>query len=226
MNEANFFKKEMIKEKKSNIALALDSSPHNLSDKEKEQAVYSAYLGIKKAFEKAGGEHYEDVNGIYEKFRNDDLIIRRENLERLSNAILEQQDLEIKFHNNTKQEYPNCTQWDPYAYDRAIRTAFLEGFERSNDGIAVCVGFRKGQDLKVNDLNPKFKEVGNIRRDTIRSASGEVHPEDIRFVVMQLPVKFFPEEALTDKEHDRVHDTSNGTSKKSMHVFRGFVFNE
>ncbi len=179
-----------------------------------EELTKEAYSLIKIKFLEEGGVFYDDINEFYDNLRGD-FIVRMESPERLIHSVARHEDLEIR----PKKDYPNAVEWRSNYGSVGLRDAFLEGTGMLG-GMVTVFGFREGEDIEVSDVEEREKNVFGRERGFVRIAKGVVHPEDMQFIVLRLPVDFFPEDEITLQEKKDIQ--KHGQS----YIFRGFAFNE
>ena len=201
--------------------------------------VEHATVEIMKRFQEKGLTMHEDItNDIYNQYWGQ-LIVRRESPEKLIDAILHDKDIEIGFDPaKFGDKYLNCAVW-AHGEDAGMRNAFLEGFSRMK-GIVMIEAFKPNPDMKVEELSkaikflPGAKGTEVIDRTRCRAAEGRIHPEDMRFVILQVEVQHFPEDQLTEKELERLAEYEEAVERGERppeepgkkYVWRGFTFEE
>ncbi|MCX6799877.1 MAG: hypothetical protein NT091_01895 [Candidatus Falkowbacteria bacterium] len=199
----------------SDLIKHLNQLSQEMSGEEQRKIIADVLSKLRESAQSQNFKWSEDVSQIYNKYKNKDLIIRREHVARIADLLEKHKDIAIDFDPTVGHAYANCTKWDGLSYDEAIRTAFLEGFSRMG-GIASVVAFKNGKSLKLTDLDDKYKKVENISRRTIGSVHGIVPVSDIQFVIFQIPASLLKEDELTDDELDRVYLNKG----KLVNVFR------
>lgn len=168
-----------------------------------------------------GGEFETDVTKIYRQFGNSHdtpLIVRRDDPEKVL-ALSEGHDIELAFDPKVTGEggekYVNCSIW-PYGRDyvSGIRTSFNEG--RSSAGpIVMMIGVsQNANNNKIEETDASALSVGDIQREAVRIVSGSLKKEDLKFILIRVPIGYFPNENLTDDER------KPGVTQ----IFRGFTF--
>jgi hypothetical protein len=86
-----------------------------------------------------GFEEYADITSMYRALPYGELVVRRENPERLLKSLASGEPLEIQFVND--MPYANSVAWNPKADGtRGIDNAFLEGYGHLNN-VVMLYGF-------------------------------------------------------------------------------------
>ncbi len=211
-------KKEKISLMKEDELLNLDEILELLGREtrreEIERLTKETYSLIKIKFLEAGGLFYEDINQLYKNLKGN-FIVRVESPTALVELITKHKDLEISPSGN----YPNAVEWRPEFEARGLRDAFIEGGAMLG-GLVTLVGFRENKETKVEDVSVEEKNVFGRKRDLVRIAKGRVHPEDVQFVILRMPIKYFPAEEITPQEQKDIQ------KYHQPYIFRGFAFNE
>lgn len=182
------------------------------------------YNEIKQYLEDSGGEFHEDVNEVYGKYNSGEpLVVRRENPSVLV-ELLNGKDITMGFDPKVSlgegDKYVNCALWPHGSVEKTsgIANAFLEG--RGNAGpIVMVAGYAQNADhMTIEEPVDKMLEVGTISRENVKILSGIVKPEDLEFIILRIPVKFFEANKLTKGEQERL---SKG---QLAQIFRGYTF--
>lgn len=179
-----------------------------------ERLTKEAYSLIKIKFLEEGGVFYDDINEFYGNLKGD-FVVRMEDPERLIHSVAKHEDLEV----SPRKDYPNVVEWRNDYGSVGLRDAFLEGTGMLG-GMVTVFGFREGDDIEVSDVRAEEKDVFGRERGLVRIAKGVVHPEDLQFIILRMPVSFFPEGEITPQEKKDIQ--KHGQS----YIFRGFAFNE
>jgi hypothetical protein len=182
------------------------------------------YNEMKQYLEDSGGEFHEDVNEVYGKYNSGEpLIVRRENPSVLV-ELLNGKDIAMGFDPKVSlgegDKYANCALWPHGSVEKTsgIANAFLEG--RGNAGpIVMVAGYAQNPEhMTIEEPVDKMLEVGTISRENVKILSGIVKPEDLEFIVLRIPVKFFDANNLNPSEKERL---SKG---QLTQIFRGYTF--
>lgn len=169
-------------------------------------------------------DEYSDITRMYRSLPGEDLVVRREDPEKLMRTLSEHDPLEIKFEGNVP--YANSVVWNPRADGtRGIDNAFLEGHGHS-DGIVMVYGFSKPEDFRLTQHPESQQMFGGIERSRVRTAAGFVPADHIRFVTVRVPISRFPEALMTEEEKDILWEYENGARKEPAFVYRGFLAKE
>lgn len=169
-------------------------------------------------------EEHTDITSMYRSLPGEDLVVRREDPERLMHTLTRHEPLEIKLEGNVP--YANSVAWNPRIDGtRGIDNAFLEGYGHS-DGIVMVYGFSKPEDFRFTQ-HPESQQIfGGIERSRVRTAAGFVPTDAIRFVTLRIPIARFPEAQMTEGEKDLLWEHQNGALQRPAFVYRGFLRKE
>ena len=194
--------------------------------KQRKELVSNVFEAIREECERAGGRYVEDINELYRAVRGEQLVVRRENPERLVSALVTHEDLPVGCPEpQPGQDYPNCSIWRSEDGKAGLDTAFMEGREDLG-GLVSVVGFEVGKDMKMGQVTGEQKGIDTAARQNVRRIDGVVHPEDVRFLIVRAPGQYFPAELLTAEEADRIEAAQTDPKRRGLPVFRGFLFNE
>ncbi len=200
----------------------------HVNKQEKEKLIAEVFYTLKDTLLQTGAQYIEDVNEIYKKFRNDTLIVRKDDPERLLKALAQKENIVIQ--RNDSGEYENCALWNTHTNAQALRLAMTEG--RGGRELTITFGFEKTPQLHVKKktMDNVTPDYSTIDRSSARIVDGCIHPEDIRFVVLRMPVSYFPESEMNDKEIEDLEEYQDSLAEhphqipQPRYVFRGFTF--
>jgi len=167
-------------------------------------------------------EEFTDMAKMYRQLTGDKLIVRREDPGNLFRLIIDKEPLEIGFVGGTP--YANAVEWSPeFDGTHGLDNAFLEGYSHL-DQIVTVYGFEPTEGFHVEKLNDSQANFAGIDRTRVRSISGFVPPEAVRFVTLRIPIQAFPEERMTGEEKDRLweYEESPGP-RRAVFIYRGFL---
>lgn len=183
---------------------------------------------------------HTDVNALYKRPWGD-LIVRRESPQRLTKALVGDEDIELSFGGTFGEKFLNSAVWNPATRPETLRWAIQEGFSKAGGLFMVEAFDPHGHDIVIEKIDNLIKtlNVGGevIDRTTYRATSGKIHPEDLRFVLMGVVATRFPREQMTDEEIERLEEFEDEMeeweenlrgSKRPDPVFvlRGFTFDQ
>lgn len=136
------------------------------------------------------------------------LIVRREDPQRLLSIIASKGALEIRFDTDAHggRAYPNAGVLGGDA--GGLRVPYQRGFGRlrSEENGAGCVvtvvGFEQSDSVTARSLPAdEYLHYNNpTERPYVRMVEGTVSFESIKFVILLIPRSYFPEEMMTDSE--------------------------
>jgi hypothetical protein len=144
-----------------------------------------------------------DMNAVFEILHDDSLLCRSESFSRIMSLLLEHQDVEIT---NPDSRANMCVM----AAGNGFKTAMMEGFSGKDvDGAVKAVMTFDGENLSVKESIPRDSQLWEFKPETAKvslAGSGLVHSDDVRMVSFRFPVRFFPENLLTEDEKDRLEN--------------------
>ena len=216
---------------------ALEMKPYLIGDmrileenrrngKVEKERIVRVFLDFCKYIELCGGKAVDDVSIMYSKYisKNEELVVRRESPESLV-KIMSGENKEIffdtKVFSGDGSKYANCAIW-PHGSDSVagIKNAFLEGKSFAGPIVSLMALNLESSGLSIEEPEGKMMKVGDISRESVKILDGTIRRDDLEFVVLRLPSKFFPEEMLTDRERLMI----NSKKDDVFQIFRGFVF--
>lgn len=169
-------------------------------------------------------EEYADITSMYRALPSETLVVRRENPEQLLHMLESGEPLNLQFVGGLP--YANSVVWNPKVDGtRGIDNAFLEGYGHL-DGIVTVYGFRKPEDFYLEQHPESTQIFGGIERSRVRSASGFVPPEAVRFITVRIPLRHFPESLMTEEEKDLLWEYEHEGRTGPAFVYRGFLAKE
>ncbi len=186
----------------------------------KSQETYKIFADYLK---KSGAKDIDDVNEIYNHFNSssgDKLIVRRENVERMIN-LLDNNDIKMHFDPkvvyNENEKYANCALW-PYGKNpvTGIANSFLEGKASMGPFVSLIAILPNEKNMEVTEPRERLMNVGTISRESVRILDGTISKSDLQFIILRIPVKFFPQELLNENEKEF----------KAGQIFRAFIFSD
>jgi hypothetical protein len=183
------------------------------------------YETMKEMFSDYGAEFFEDVQEIYRNYLGitEPLVIRREDPVKVA-ELASGKSAEFKFDPKVSfeegEKYANSALWPhgPAGATSGLANAFLEGRSAAGPIVAVMAFKNNPEHITVAEPEGKMLEVGSLTRQSVKIVSGVVTPDDLEFVIVRMPEKFFPKEELTERERKLAAEN------KLSQVFRGFRF--
>ncbi len=178
------------------------------------------------ALRKTNAVEFKNINDMYSALRGVQMIVRREDPERVLEATADHEPIRIDFPEG--ERYSNAVEWKSEMGSRGLSNAFLEGYGQINGAVTV-MGFKKGS-LDVQSLPDAEQRFAGLDREYVRSVKGDVHPEDVLFVSARIPIFAYPESDMTDTELDLLDAycefQANGKKPPSFFIQRGFLFTD
>jgi hypothetical protein len=197
-----------------------------LAPDEKQELMKETALEIMTLLGEAGGTEFSDVNELYAQLPNNDVVVRREDPNKIITSLATRVPYTISFPADSK--YSNAILWRPEYHEKGIANAYLEGYGNRN-GIVTIVGFVPESSMQIEKLPDASQVFAGLDRAHVYSVSGEVRPEDVSFVIVRIPITAFPSEFMTEDEEDLLFDFKTrqqaGLSAEPAFVQRGYLFN-
>ncbi len=161
---------------------------------------------------------YDSVKG--------EIVIRRDDPRKLEQTLARGLDLSLEFDPKLGGPYANSALWSKNAGNRGLENAFLEGHGHV-DGLIAVVGFVPNQQMRIQAVPDLAGSLTGLDRSLVRSVSGTIALEDVRFIVLRMPIDHFPEEDMTDEELERLDEWRIEMKRKNpVFIFRGLTFNQ
>lgn len=168
-------------------ALHVLDDPHTI---EKKEAVRSFYENVEKLAAKHGVSLEE--GNIYARIGQREYLVRRGNLERELVPLLSGRDIDIA----SRRESGNAAVDTP----EGVSTAMTEGV--SGAEIAFLYGF-SDEHVETQPITLQEGDLrGKARERIVRTVSGTVPFEDVRYIVLRIPKDLFPHDLLNESEAD------------------------
>jgi len=156
-----------------------------------------------------------DVAHLYEEMSKKDLLARVERIKNILECLSEAKPIVV---GDNDHHYANSVTTNKEGIRIAMSEARVRGPVRFLVGLDLkaLVGFTKDHIHveEVEDFNFDLRDT-NLRIANCRHIVGEIHTEDIKYLIMRIPRKLFPENMLTPEE---LHTNS-------QFVFRGTKIN-
>lgn len=191
---------------------------------EKRENATLFYETLVMSLKERGGITYTNVADLYRELKNETCVIRREDPKKILETFGEGKELRIAKQPEDRAPHANAVEWKPEYGDRGISTAFLEGHGDAF-GIVTVLAFKRGTDLDMERV-PSSQRAIKIDHQLMRTISGSIHPQDVRFVIIRIPIDRFPVEEMTEEERERLDEwrEDSATHKKATFLFRGIAF--
>lgn len=147
-----------------------------------------------------GGIELKGTNALTKMLKPGEYIVRRENPDTLMAAVRGQQVLQVQpFADDTR--YANCALWDGKT-PAGLNNAFLEGYSHKNN-VAAVFGFANEPGMDLQALSESASTFAGMERSRVRSFAGEIHPDQIQFVLLRLPLDALPESEMSSEEAEQ-----------------------
>jgi hypothetical protein len=158
--------------------------------------------------------HWElssDVTSLYNEMSKEDLLARVGSIKRAINCLAKGSPIVVGVG---EDHYANSVTTDVEGLRIAMAEATSIGPVRLLMGLDLkaMIGFTK-EHLSVKEISDNEFDLRdtNLRKVYCRHIDGEIHKEDIKYVVMRIPKHLFPQEELSPEE----------LKTPSQFVFRG-----
>ncbi len=142
----------------------------------------------------------EDVNEVYRKMNQENLLARVESVKRIVECLTHETPIEVGIGDN---HYANSVTADLEGLRIAMAEAETFGPVRLLVGLDLkaLVGFTNDH-VEVSEIDDNEFDLRDtaLRKAYCRHLDGEIHKEDIRYVVLRIPRKVFPNSLLNDFE--------------------------
>ncbi len=157
-------------------------------------------LLLEKMSSDLGTEYVNNVLKIYENMRSENCLARVEQLSRVLETIELETPLAIS--DETESHYANAV----IPLPEGMQIAFSEG--QSPGPVRTVVGFGKTvigfktDNLSVSEIDFSGDNFRNQqeRKFLCRHVTGNLKKEDIRYIVMRIPIGMMPETHLSEQE--------------------------
>lgn len=158
-----------------------------------------------------GTKFVSNVNELYKSMKSENCLVRAERLSR----VLETVELEspLKISDENEQHYANAVIPSPEGIKIALSEGLAPGPVRIMVGFGkTIIGF-KADNISVQEIEFGESDIRDPieRKFLCRHVVGELNKEDIRFIVIRIPIHLMQEAYLSNEERE----------KKPTFVFRG-----
>lgn len=152
-----------------------------------------------------------DVSHIYSEMQREQLLARVESVAKVLECIAEHKPISV---GNAEHHYANAVTPEPEGLRIAMAEADAIGPVRLLVGLDLkaLIGFKTDhlEVVEIDESEFDHRDTG-LRSSLCRHVVGEILPEDLRYMIMRIPRRYFPEESLTDTEKEQT----------SQFIFRG-----
>jgi len=158
--------------------------------------------------------HFElspEINSLYAEMSRENLLARVERIATVLRCVITGEPIPV---GNADNHYANSVTTNPEGLKIAMAEADAIGPVRLLVGLDLktLIGFSNDH-LTVSEVDEDSFDIRdtNLRKTHCRHINGEIHKEDIKYVVMRIPRRYFPVDKLSQTENE-------GTSQ---FIFRG-----
>ncbi len=152
-----------------------------------------------------------EVSQLYEEMHNKDLLARVEKIKNVIECMANHKPINV---GDEDHHYANSVTTDKEGLRIAMAEAEAIGPVRLLLGLDLnaLIGFTNDH-IKVTEIDDDQFDLRDtsLRKAHCRHIVGEIHFEDIKYVVLRIPRNLFPDNELTKEE----------TTSKSPFIFRG-----
>lgn len=155
-----------------------------------------------------------------------ELVVRKDNPWFLLPTLAEKRNIEVFFRADAP--YNNAAVWDPrdLSEESGLKVALYEG-QGNAYGAVTLYGFDPDaanvEEWKIEDMMSAFAGHG---RSNVRSISGTVPLDAMKFLIARFPLKYMPEHALSEEEAEYKAERSGPAKTYKDFAWRGIVFNK
>lgn len=158
----------------------------------------------------------ENVTSLYQEMNRENLLARVESVKRVIECLAEDKPIEV---GKGEEHYANSVTSDLEGLRIAMAEAEALGPVRLLVGLDLkaLVGFTNDH-VEVSEIDENEFDLRDttLRRAYCRHLKGEIHKEDIKYMVMRIPRGVFPVQYLNDLER----------KQPSSFIFRGVKINQ
>ena len=197
-----------------------------MSVEQSREAARAAYGRLVDSLVAMGATLHPDINDIYrsKRFGNDRMIVRKENPADLIRTIARGLPHQIGLDAQLGDLYPNAVVWNPNDGSRGIEIAYLEGHGNIG-GFVTVVGFAPSDRVRVREIPGIGIGLTGTDRSLVRCATGKILPEDVRFLMLRIPIDRFPVEQMTEGERETYEEwVDAGEPAQKEFISRGLTF--
>lgn len=147
-----------------------------------------------------GAKEYTDTTSLARALQDNELIVRREDPDSVMHLLEKKVPLAVAPYADGVR-YANCAVWDIRS-PAGLNNAFLEGYAAKHYVVAV-MGFTQTPDMDILKLDESADLFAGMDRTKVRSFGGEITPDNVRFVLLRVPLEALQESQMTDAEIER-----------------------
>ncbi len=158
--------------------------------------------------------HYElssEINSLYAEMARENLLARVENVTTVMECVLTGKPILV---GHGKSNYANSVTANPEGLRIAMAEADAFGPVRLLVGLDLktLIGFSNDH-IKVSEIDNDSFDIRDtsLRKNHCRHIEGEIHREDIKYMVMRIPRRYFPDKKMSQIE----------ASGSEQFIFRG-----
>ncbi len=144
-----------------------------------------------------------DVGNTYRSMQQAGLLLRCESISKVFESIVDKKPIHI---GDQRDHYANAVVPEPEGIKIAFGEARVPGPVRLVIGFGVkpVIGFDP-KNLTVSRIERQEEDPRDFgpRNFLCRHVSGDLGPEEIRFLIMRIPANIFPEDYLEETEQEK-----------------------
>jgi len=157
------------------------------------------------------------ANDVAEIFQEQNFLCRSESFQKVMDSLIANQDIDVA---NYGDEANMCIM----ASGKGFRVAMMEGFSGKEVGskVKVVIVFKRDHLISTQPIG-KDSSLWNVKKETAEVSlrgKGRILSGDIEMVSFRFPVKYFPENLLTEQEQDSLDD------EKISFIVRHYIKNK
>lgn len=196
---------EMFREspKQTNSLDVLQTLDAALVDSEERQKEFIEY--VRNFFEQNKYQEIQEWQRALQQLQaqNPGMMVRREDPQRIFDLVEKEKPYELSFQKgvHSDEPYPNVALLG--ADCSGLKQVYTRGFAGIGKNTITVLGFTpEGLSLVKKLPHDKYEHYSATDRETVRMAEGEIGKDQVKFVLLRMPRKVFPESYLTDEEID------------------------
>lgn len=196
--------------------LRLDQEARQINEAQEARRFYGR---LREKLEANGASEYLGAKHLAHRFDHEPLFVRREDPLRIE-ALFDGVNLMIS---TDGKGYVNATRWDQDTGMECLTTAFLEG-RTDHHSVVTVAGYAKSA-LKERTIKPGMDANPLHDGRIVCSVEGTIEKQDLRFLLVRIPVQRFSEADMTEEELEAFEGWSEQKGlRKPLYIFRLFTF--
>ncbi len=188
-------------------------------------SAYETFIKFRELLEENGFVMYEKVGDAYRQLGDSTYVVRREDPLKILSLLGPAGEYNVGYVGGTP--YSNCVEWNPRVNgNMGIENAYFEGFTNLNNVVTV-IGFERGNETSFQRLPDATSNFHGLNRHLVRSFSGPIKQDNVRFINLRVPAHLLPEIELTEEEQnilfERNESIEKGIPTEPLMIHRSFI---